>query len=93
MDIKRILDKEQAAGYHDGAVFGGFAAYIGSWAREFALPEVEILADQYAAASLLERPALLQQIMAALTQAEQARGQDFAKAALPGPVAEAAPAA
>lgn len=89
MDIKTILEKEQATGCHDGAVFGGFAAYIGSWARELALPDMEILADQYAAASLVERPVLLRQIEDALLRAEQERGQSFAKAAQLGTAARA----
>jgi ATP-dependent DNA helicase RecG len=71
MDIRELLAKEKTTGYHDSAVFGGFTAFISSWARSQALPQLEMLADHYAAASLAERPALLRQLEQNLLQAER----------------------
>ncbi len=65
-ELLRLLDKEQAVGYTDSAVFGGLGAYLSAWAAEQSLPELALLAQSYQQASLALRPELLRQISAAL---------------------------
>ena len=68
MDIRRLIEKEQACGHLDSSVFGGFAAYLKDWAEEHALPSIASMAENYATASMQERPAILAHILAELPE-------------------------
>ena len=66
MNINEIINKEINLGYHDGAIFGGFGAFISAWAKSHGLQECQQLAEKYSAASLQERPLIIEQLAASI---------------------------
>ena len=66
MNINEIINKEINLGYHDGAIFGGFGAFISVWAKSHGLQECQQLAEKYSAASLQERPLIIEQLAASI---------------------------
>ncbi|MCL2817707.1 MAG: hypothetical protein FWD39_04910, partial [Clostridiales bacterium] len=64
MRILEIIEKEAAGNYKNGAVFGGFAEFLLSWAEKNGAAELARLAGEYAEAPLIERPSLLRKIKA-----------------------------
>lgn len=66
MTITELIAKEKNSGYHDSTVFGGFALSIAKWAEENHLQQIALLAHQYTAAALAARPAILEELSAAI---------------------------
>ena len=68
MTINELINKEIALGYHDGAIFGGFGAFVSAWAKEQRLSATQTLAEQYAAAPHQQRILLMEKLAASIPQ-------------------------
>ncbi len=82
MNIKSIIEKEQKNGYHDSAIFGGLSAWLLVQAVKGNYSDLADWAEQYAAAPLSLRPALLEQLKAISAQIPELNQEEAKPASL-----------
>ena len=61
-ELLELIARERQTGCRDGAVFGGFGAYLNQWARDRQQADLAALGDSYARTPLEEREELLDKI-------------------------------